>query len=302
MAAAGSDRPILITGEVGVGKTFLASYLHTQSVRRNRPIQYVQCGSLGELENQLFGHRAGSFTGAIRDFSGRLRQADGGTLILDDFERLSHRHQDQLHRVLIDGEFYPLGADQPFRVDVRVIATTNKPVQREIEEGRLKADFVNRLDYFTFHVPPLRERPNDIPELAEELLRRNLEELARKGVRTATPLVFDDDCWPMLQAREYPGNIRDLDKLVVRLIAWLGPRGMILPSDIEAVWPALGRERRPLFDQPESLRKVRDAAERDYILKICERTGFNLRGAARILGVSPKCLYEKLSRYGIARP
>jgi DNA-binding NtrC family response regulator len=302
-AASGGDRPILITGGIGSGKTHLARYVHQRSPRRHGPFVVVDCGALPELDNALFGHRSGSFTGAVRDLGGRFDQAHGGVLVLDDFERLSQPHQDRLHRVIVDGTFYPLGAERPHAVDVRIVATTNKDVPAEVAAGRLKSDFVSRLDYFELVIPPLHERRDDIPILCEHLLRRNLLDLVQKGMREDLDLRFDEDCWPAIQARNFPDNVRGLDKLVVRLIAHVGDRREITPEDVEAVCPSSWRSSDlPWFDQPRSLRRVREAAERRYILEVCRLTGFNLRRAARILEISPKSLYAKLRQYGIERP
>jgi two-component system NtrC family response regulator len=301
-AARGGDKPILITGAVGSGKSHLARFIHHHSLRSRGPLVFVDCGGLPDLDNTLFGHKAGSFTGAVRDLGGRLKQADSGILVLDDFDRLTLSHQGQLHRVLVDGGYYPVGSDKETRVNVRFIATTNKDPQREIEAGRLKEDFVSRLSYFPLHVPPLHQRSEDIPELCEELLRRNLDDLREKGFREDTPLIFDEDCWPALQARQFDDNVRGLDKLIVRLIAHVEERRVVTPADIEAVFPSARTPRGYWFDQPAALRTVRDAAERQYILDICRHTSFNLRRAARILDISPKSLYAKLKQYGIGRP
>lgn len=301
VAARGGDRPILVTGPVGAGKSHLARYIHSQSARALGPLVFFDCGAASDLDNVLFGHRKGAFTDATCDLGGRLKQADGGVLVLDDFERLNERQQDQLHRFVVDGSYYPLGADRAARANVRVLATTNKDVRMEVEAGRLKRDFVSRLDYFELHVPSLHERPEDIPVLCKELLRRNLDDLVRKGIRADVDLRFDEDCWPALQARQFEDNVRGLDKLIVRLIAHAEDRALLTPSDIEAVSPS-SRSRGYWFDQPSALRTVRDAAERQYILDVCKHTGFNLRRTARILGISPKSLYAKLKQYGIARP
>jgi DNA-binding NtrC family response regulator len=304
MAARGGDRPILVTGGVGVGKTHLARHIHLLSARHERPLVLFDCGAAPDLQNLLFGHRKGVFTDAKDDLGGRLKEADGGTLILDDFERLNHHQQDQLHRVVVDGSYYPLGASRPERINVRVIATTNKDVRAEVEAGRLKRDFVSRLDYFELHITPLHQRPEDIPVLCKSLLIRNLHELVSKGIREDRDIIFDDDCWPALQARHFDDNIRGLDKLIVRLIARveMEERTLVTPGDIEAVFPSIQPSQRYWFDQPSPLRTVRDAAERQYILDICRYADFNLRRVARILEISPKSLYVKLKQYGIVRP
>jgi DNA-binding NtrC family response regulator len=304
MAARGGDRPILITGGVGVGKTHLARHIHRLSARARGPLVLFDCGAAPDLQNLLFGHRKGVFTDAKDDLGGRLKEADGGILVLDDFERLNNHQQDQLHRVVVDGGYYPLGANRPEHINVRFIATTNKDVRAEVEAGRLKRDFVSRLDYFELHIPSLHQRTEDIPVLCSELLRRNLEDLVHKGIRSDLDIFFDEDCWPALQARYFDDNVRGLDKLIVRLIARveIEERSVITPGDIEAVFPSIKSQQGYWFDQPSPLRTVRDAAERQYILDICRYTDFNLRRVARILEISPKSLYVKLKQYGIVRP
>jgi DNA-binding NtrC family response regulator len=298
-----SDAPILITGPIGAGKSHLAQYIHRASPRRDGRLVVVDCGGLPDLANTLFGHRSGAFTGAVRDLGGRFKEADGGVLVLDDFERLGAQHQDQLHRVLVDGTYYPVGAERPARVNVRFIATTNKDVREEVEAGRLKRDFVSRLDYFELHVSPLHQRPEDIPPLCEELLRRSLAELVAKGIRRPdAELRFHPDCWPALQARLFDDNVRGLEKLVSRLVVQVAERAAITPADVEAVAPVVPGGVAHWFDAPRSLRAVRDAAEKRYILEVCRLAHFNLRQTSRILGISPKCLYAKLQAYGIRRP
>lgn len=303
-AARGGDRPILIVGEVGVGKTHVARYVHEISPRCEGPLVFVDCGSVSDLENLLFGHRAGAFTGAVQDMGGRLKAADHGILVLDDVERLSHKHQDLFHRVVVDGVVVPLGANRPLRSDVRVVATTNKDLTEEVRAGRLKRDFVSRLDYFVLRVPPLRDRLDDLPGLAEELLKRNLNDLEIKRYREPEQPrpEFHPDCWPAMKARKIEDNIRGLDKMVVRLLAHIEDRLAITPDDIEAVSPALPPSSQPWFDQPRSLRQVRESFERDYIRQVLHHTGYNITQAARILDVSPKHVYTKLKQYGIPLP
>jgi DNA-binding NtrC family response regulator len=301
-AAIGSDRPVLITGPVGSGKSLLARHVHTLSSRRRGPLEFVDCGALSDLENELFGHRQGSFTGAVRTLRGRLGAAHGGCLVLDDFERLNHHQQDLLHRVLVDGSYHPLGSERSERVDVRFIATTNKDVRSEVLNGRLKQDFVSRLDYFPLTVPSLAQRLDDLPLLAQELLRQNAEELVRKGLRTSARVDFDPDCWPALKARPFEDNVRGLDKLVVRLLAFVGDVPVIRPADIATVAPALPPVTERCFERPWPLRVVREAAERDYILEVCRHANHNYRQVARILDISPKSLYVRLRQYGIERP
>jgi len=302
-AAEWSDHPILISGPVGSGKSHLARLIHERSRRRHRPIEIIDCGALPELQNLLFGHRRGAFTGAHAHLEGRLMHADGGTVVLDDFERLSRHHQDQFHRVVVDGVFHALGSSTAQEVDLRFIATTNADLEAAVRNGTVKRDFLSRLDYFHLRVPSLHDRPEDVPDLCTMLLRRHLSRRAVSGPDCGGRSVrFDPSCWPVIQSRRFPDNVRGLDKLIVRLLVRIEDREVIRPSDVEAVAPTLARSRTPWFDQPKTLRTVREAAEREYIIEVCRHTKFNLRAAARSLEISPKCLYEKLKRYGITRP
>lgn len=302
MAARGSDAPILITGPVGSGKSHLARYIHRHSSRADGSLEIIDCGTLPALENSLFGHRRGSFTGADRHLDGLLKTTDGGILVLDDLERLDRKKQDLLHRVVVDGVFRPVGSESVRQVDIRIIATTNVDLSQAVREGRLAADFLSRLSYFELRVPSLEERREDIPELCRALLERNLSELVAKGILESGHVEFDEACWPGLMARRFDDHVRALDKLIVRLLARLQGRDRIRPRDIDAVAPVVSAAREPWFDQPKPLRQVREAAERDYILQVCRHTEFNLRAAARALDISPKCLYAKLKDYGITRP
>ncbi len=302
LAAQGSDSPILITGPVGSGKSHLARYIHQHSARAEGPLAFVDCGTLPQLENNLFGHRRGAFTGAERNLDGLLQSVHGGILVLDDVERLDRPKQDLLHRVVVDGVFRPVGSGSVQRVDIRFLATTNVDLTVAVREGTLAADFLSRLSYHELRVPPLQQRREDLPGLCRELLERNYQKLVRKGIIGAREIVFDDACWPGLMARTFVDNVRGLDKLMVRLLAYLEERTVIRPRDIDAVAPVVSAAREPWFDQPKPLRLVREAAEREYIIQVCRHTRFNLRAAARALDISPKCLYAKLKQYGITRP
>lgn len=301
LAAREGDAPILITGPVGSGKSHLARFIHQNSKRSSGPLVFVDCGALPDLENVLFGHRQGAFTGAVAPLPGRLQQAHRGVLVLDDLERLEAHQQDMLHRVLVDGRFYAVGGESEQKVDIRFVATTNKKPLEEVAAGRIKADFLSRLDYFLLEVPPLKNRIEDIPDLCRALLERRVGELVDKGIRTDGNLEFDEDCWPLIKARSFDDNVRGLDKLVVRLISRVRQRQVIEPSDIENAYPVLRSSRQPWYEQPQTLRMVREAAERDYILQVCRHAKNNLRQVARILGVSPKALYSRLRQYGITR-
>lgn len=304
IAALGADHPILIVGEIGVGKSHLARYIHRISARSEGELAFIDCGTLPQdLDNLLFGHRQGAFTGAVRSLPGRLSAANGGTLVLDDVERLTHRHQDLFHRMVVDGKIVPLGTNTVQTIDCRIIATTNKDLYREADRGTMKRDFLSRLDYFILKVPSLSERLDDIPALCESLLNRNIGKLIEKRIwpKNRPMPSFDPDCWPALKARHIVDNVRGLDKIIVRLLATLQGRDQITPRDLEVAAPAFPEASGPWFDQPRTLREVREQAERRYIHKVCVHTDFNVQQAARILGVSAKHVYAKLKQYGLNR-
>ncbi len=291
---AGTNGRVLIYGESGTGKELAAHALHAMSPRASKPFVEVNCAAISEglIESELFGHMKGSFTLAHERKVGKFQKADGGTLFLDEVGDMSLRTQSKVLRALEDQRFEPVGASESIQVDVRVVAATNKNLEIEIERGNFREDLFYRLNVIPFHVPPLRERKEDIRALAEYFL----EEFARAYGRK--PKELTPQAVQALEAHHWPGNVRELRNLIERIVI-LNPQTRIdarhIPLHI-ARKPAQGR-------QPErygSLQEVREAAEREYILKKLEEANGNVSRAAEMLGLERSNLYRKMRALGIA--
>jgi DNA-binding NtrC family response regulator len=284
-----TDSTVLITGESGTGKEILARYIHQLSERESGPFVSINCGALPEnlLESELFGHVKGSFTGAHRDKQGLLAAARGGTFFLDEVAEMSPALQVKLLRALQEREIVPVGATQPADIDVRIIAATNRDLDQEIRRGTFRSDLYYRLNVITMHLPPLREREDDVVLLAEYFLRR-LE--AHAGVS----LSLAPDCIAALQRYEWPGNVRELENALERAaILTKGPAitTEALPARIITPAPA------PLVSERPPANPTLELVERAYILWVLHAEGGNKARAAEVLGIDPSTLYRKLNRY-----
>ncbi len=290
---------VLITGENGTGKELVARAIHTQSTRVKGPFIEVNCAAIpGELiESELFGHIKGSFTGAIADRAGKFEQADGGTLFLDEIGDMSLAAQAKVLRVLQDGVVTRIGGAKPVQVDVRVLAATNKVVEEEIAAGRFREDLYYRLNVVPIHVPPLRERREDIPSLIGHFL----SQLTVQG--GLAPRAMGDDAVSRLQQRDWPGNVRELRNTVERLlILSSGPR--ITADDVERL---VGRRADSAEGGLGSLLDVahfddfKHAAERAYLVAKLRVFDWNVSETARALDMPRSNLYKKIERYGLSR-
>ena len=290
-----TDSTVLIVGETGTGKELVARAIHAQSERSSRPLVSVNCGAIQPslIASELFGHEKGSFTGALQQRLGRFELADGGTIFLDEIGELPAETQVALLRVLQEREFERVGGGQSIRVDVRVIAATNRDLKAAMSAGTFRSDLFYRLNVFPIQVPPLRERKEDIPLLVEYFLGLHAS-VAGKRIRSV-----DERTMEMLQRYSWPGNIRELQNVIERWAiicdseqismdeSWL-PRDPTPP----AVVPD------PLPDDTLSLRKHVEALERKLIERMMTVVGGNQSEAARRLGVSRGSLIERLKRYG----
>ena len=283
---AASDANVLITGEHGTGKELVARLLHAASARANRPFVIVNAGGLSEgvFESELFGHTKGSFTGASSDRAGRFELADGGTLFLDELANVPLAQQAKLLRVLQTGEFERVGASRTRRVDVRLLSATNADLRAESAAGRFREDLLFRVNTVEIHIPPLRERREDVPALAAFFLRRYAK-------RYRKPLTgFSEAALQALLTHPWPGNVRELDHALERAV--LLARGDVLaPEDLGLRTAADGA--------PPIERLTLDEAERLLIQRALDRHGGNVSEAAKSLGVSRSALYRRLERYGI---
>ncbi len=280
-----SNVTILITGESGTGKELVARAIHSQSDRSSKPFVAVSCAALPEslLESELFGHEKGSFTGAYAQKKGKFEFANGGTLFLDEIGEMSANIQVHLLRVLEEKEFTRVGGNEPIKVDVRVISATNKDLRRAIEKQEFREDLYYRLNVVNIELPPLRERKEDIPLLAEHFLHKFAAE-NRKEVTEFSPDVIES-----LLAYDWPGNIRELENSIERAI--------ILSRDSSITTADLPQENVSLVSSA-SIGKNLKEVEKTHILNVLRETGENYSEAARILGVSRMTLYNKAKEYG----
>jgi two-component system nitrogen regulation response regulator NtrX len=290
---AGTNGRVLIYGESGTGKELVAHAIHEMSSRRNDPFVEVNCAAIPEelIESELFGHRKGSFTGASEDKVGKLRKADGGTMFLDEVGDMSLKTQAKVLRALEEQRFEPVGAHESIKVDVRIVAATNKNLEEEIARGNFREDLFYRLNVIPFYVPPLRERIEDVALLADHFLREFATAYGRKA-KELTP-----DAYRILQEYSWPGNVRELKNLMERIVI-LNPQ-----VRVDARHIPLNPMRRATLDRAMdrfgSLQEVRESAEREYILIKLEETQGNVTRTAELLGLERSNLYRKMKSLGI---
>jgi two-component system, NtrC family, nitrogen regulation response regulator NtrX len=289
---AGTNGRVLIYGESGTGKELVAHALHAMSPRAAEPFVEVNCAAIPEelIESELFGHIKGSFTSAHETKIGKFQKADGGTIFLDEVGDMSLRTQAKVLRALEEQRFEPVGAGASVQVDVRVVAATNKNLEEEIERGNFREDLFYRLNVIPFHVPPLRDRREDIPMLAAYFLREFTTAYGRK------PKELTPEAYRILQDYHWPGNVRELRNLIERIVI-LNPQ-----VRVDARHIPLNVTRRPAerpMDRFGSMAEVREAVEREYILKKLEETNGNVTRTAELLGLERSNLYRKMKTLGI---
>jgi transcriptional regulator with GAF, ATPase, and Fis domain len=290
------DITVLVRGETGTGKELIASLIHAESRRASGPLVRFNCAAIpGELaEAELFGHARGAFTGATQARRGFFAEANGGTLVLDEVGELSASVQAKLLRALQEGEIQPVGAGRVERVDVRVVACTNRDLAAEARAHRFREDLYYRLAVVELIVPPLEEHREDIPALAAEFARRYAERFGMGQVRLAPELV------EALQRAEWPGNVRQLENSIARMVA-LGGGGEIGVAAFNGA-PARAAEpgAEPPPDDTLSLREQVEALERSVIARTLASVAGNQSEAARRLGLSRGSLIDRLKKYGFA--
>jgi two-component system response regulator HydG len=287
-----TDSTVLITGESGTGKEIVARYIHQLSERESGPFISINCGALPEslLESELFGHIRGSFTGAVRDRDGLLVAAKGGTFFLDEVAEMSPSLQVKLLRAVQEREVVPVGATEAVKIDVRIIAATNRDLEQEIRRGGFRSDLYYRLNVIALHMPPLRERAEDIPLLADHFLRGSSN-------GRPEPLRLSDDALAALRRYDWPGNVRELENALERA-AILTNDGVV---DLDALPARIIEPGVPaLVDDRPAANPTLELIERAYILWVLQSEGGNKAKAAETLGIDPSTLYRKLNRYGVA--
>jgi len=286
---AATDVPVLITGESGTGKSLIARAIHRSSARNAAPFIAINCGAIPEnlLESELFGHEKGAFTGAHIQRKGRIEQAQGGVLFLDEIGDLPLPLQVKLLHVLQEQRMVRVGGREEIAVDARVIAATNRDLYGSIEAGTFREDLFYRLQVVTIHVPPLRERGDDIALLAQDILQRSAKELKK-------PLIgFTSDGIKALKAHDWPGNVRELENRIKRAAVMADTR-RLTSDDLELTSVASRC-------QGQRLKDVRHSLEKEFIRKTLAKYGGNITKTAAELGVSRPTLHNLLTKYSIER-
>jgi two-component system nitrogen regulation response regulator NtrX len=286
---------VLVTGESGVGKELVARAIHRASARRDGPFVKVNCAAIPDelIESELFGHEKGAFTGASARQKGKFTRAHGGTIFLDEIGDMSLKTQAKVLRVLQDGEVEPLGAGRSIRVDVRVVAATNKDLRQAIEAGEFREDLYYRLSVLPLHVPPLRERREDIPKLVEHLTALICRE------NNLRPRRFTQEALREIASREWPGNVRELRNFLERAII-LSPDQDIDRDQLPDAEPA-GPGGDPGLLDARTLREFKDRAEKAYLRRRLTEHGWNITRTAQAIDTPRSNLYKKLEHHGLAR-
>lgn len=293
---ADSKLTVLIQGESGTGKELVAKAVHFNSLRKNKPFIDVNCAAIPDtlMESELFGHQKGAFTGAHERKLGRFELANGGTLFLDEIGDLSSSNQSKILRFLQERQFTTIGGSKPVRVDVRVIAATNKNLEKSMRDGSFRDDLYYRMNVFPIFIPPLRERKEDIPLLVNHFIRKSAQQ--GKDVKGISHKALE-----LLINYHWPGNVRELENVVERAVA-LCSKSIISPGDLpqntrEGV--RLGADEDAVLEGKLSFDEAQETFEKNIILKALEKANYVQSRAAELLGVSRRILKYKIDRWGI---
>ncbi len=283
---------VLVMGENGTGKELVARAIHDMSTRAKEAFVEVNCAAIPEelIESELFGHEKGAFTGAVARRVGKFQLADGGTLFLDEVGDMSLSAQAKVLRVLQEAQFERVGGTQTMRVDVRVVAATNKDLNEEAQTGRFREDLFYRLNVVPIMIPPLRKRISDLPLLVDYFLEATAKELGQRPKRLSRRAM------DMLKEYSWPGNIRELQNLIERLVI-LNPQPTIDADDLPALGPAKHIEQE--YFEKETYNEFKDVMEKEFFLQKLRTYGYNVSKTARRLGMQRSNLYKKLEKYDI---
>jgi DNA-binding NtrC family response regulator len=298
-----ADSPVLIVGETGTGKELVAAAIHRQSKRKGREFFTVNCGALTEtlLESELFGHEKGAFTGAYKTKKGYFELASGGTLFLDELGTISAAMQVKLLRVLERMEVRRVGGSGLEKVDVRIVAATNATLEDAVAAGTFREDLYYRLNVVQLQIPPLRERPEDVPLLAEVFRKKYAQEQARPEVERV-----EKGALRLLRAYAWPGNVRELENVIERAVILTGGQGVTEADLPERVRRAeVKRTAVPAFDAEETLSavlgRVTGAVEREYLKRVLKRYRGHIGRTSKHAGLNRRTLYNKMQAYGLKR-
>ncbi len=294
--AAPSNASVLIMGESGTGKELVARALHRQSSRAGKPIVHVNCAAIPEelIESELFGHEKGSFTGAVRKQLGKFVAADTGTIFLDEIGDMSARTQAKVLRVLQSGEVEPVGAQQIVTVDVRVLAATNRDLEKEMTEGRFREDLYYRLNVVPIFTPTLRDHLEDLPELVDYFVRRYAQENNTK------PKAFAPEALDFLRGLPWKGNIRELKNVLERVLI-LGTEDPVTDAEMTATIGSQKPDIDSIISSAKTLKSFRESAERLFLIDKLERNDWNVTRTAKSIATPRSNLYKKMEQYGIQR-
>jgi two-component system response regulator PilR (NtrC family) len=293
---ADTNSNVLIFGESGTGKELVARAIHYNSRRRERPFVTVNCSALPEplLESELFGHMKGAFTGAVSNKEGLFEIANDGTIFLDEIGETPLGIQVKLLRVLQEKEFRRVGGTRDMKIDVRIVAATNRDLEKAIADGRFREDLYYRLDVIPIHLPPLRERPEDIPLLVEAFLQKFTQEMGKTITR------IEPEAVELLGKQEWKGNVRELENVMERIVA-LASGGTIGPDQVRECVPRSAEDPVAMSLPPDGidLEGMIAAIERDFLLKALQRSHGVKKDAASLLGLDFRSFRYRLSKYGI---
>jgi two-component system response regulator AtoC len=294
---AASDAPVLIVGETGTGKELVAETIHQNSLRRRGPLVRVNCAALPEtlLESELFGHEKGAFTGAVARRKGRFELADGGTIFLDEVGELDFGSQKKLLRVVQFGEFERVGGTVTIHTDARVVAATNKDLPAEVAAGRFREDLFYRLNVVRIDLPPLRDRPDDIPALVAHFLD------SYRPAPGKDPVKMGREAMRQIMEYDWPGNVRQLENVIQRAVV-LSADGVVDDDDLELSAPLperVGLDIAGLVRDAVPLKQVVSDVERDMIAEALRQADGNRSEAARTLHIYRRLLYQKMEEYGL---
>jgi DNA-binding NtrC family response regulator len=290
---ADSEATIMIQGESGTGKELIAREIHYRSRRAQGPFVSINCGAIPRdlLESNLFGHVKGSFTGAVKDSAGLLQVAEGGTFFLDEVGETPLATQVKLLRALQEREIIPVGGTQSIKIDCRLVAATNADLEREVAEGRFRADLFYRLNVIPIRLPPLRQRRDDIPLLVDHFLKRHAQNHPAK--------IVNKDAMDLLMKYDWPGNVRELENVMERAMI-LDEGGIIGPEDLPDKIRFGESHRGSLIIDSPTL--TLEELEKEYILKVLNYTAWQKKKTSDILGINASTLYRKLIAFGVEKP